>query len=270
MILLAGLLLLLLAIFAITLIPEAEAKYNLRELPEDFVRAVHGLNLSVNSLIGGQVVNLEDEMGSLAKRLLKVHEERAFKGRLGELLNEASFSYSKLAEAAKYVSRLSAQLSEERKILDRMFEYLENCSIERAKELSDKLDLDPLIREVEAALTSLDQVNETALLSEEHRSTYRRSKDILKKVYSMLIELKKVKDLLEEDPRVLRELCLARKLGRSPDPSLSYGRALSKLKGLDPSKGYSYSFEILQVKSWLNDGTGRGTGAGTWYPESDD
>ncbi len=274
----AGLLALLLAIFAITLIPEAEAKYDLRELPEDFIRAVHGLNLSVNSLhMKLDTRALAEEMGSLAKRLMKVHEEGLFKGKLGKLLNEASLSYSKVAEAARYVSELSSELREKRDELSLMFSYLENCSVEEARDLVEKLELESTLEKASSALNALNQVNETSLLSEEHRRVYNESVHKVKKIYDMLVELIKVRDLLsEEDPKVLRELCLARKLGRRPDPSLSYGSALSRLRQLDPSSGYDYAFQIYQVKSWLKGARCRGSsgragsGAGTWYPESDD
>ncbi len=273
----AGLLALLLSIFAITLIPESEAKYDLRELPEDFVRAVHGLNLSVSSL--HKELNTEalaEEMSSLAERLMRVHKEELFKGRLGRLLNEASFSYSKIAEAAKYVSELSSDFKEGENKLNLVFSYLDNCSVEEARDLIKELNLESMLEKAGSALNALNQVNETSLLSEEHRHVYNESTYTVDRVYGMLVELIKVKGLLtKEDPRVLRELCLARKFGRRPNPSLSYESAVSRLQQLDPSSGYAYAFQIYQVKSWLKgqcrgSGSGTGSGAGTWYPESDD
>ncbi len=257
------------------ILPESEG-YDLRELPEDFVKAAHGLNMSLEALdrMGNVEVDLRsqsEEMLNLAERLREIHGKMELKGDLGGLLERASIAYSRVAEAASLIDRLTLKLNGSKHKVDRMFALLENCSVAEASSLARELNLSEMVGLADDALSTLNSVNSSDLLSKKHRELLASGIKSVDRVRDMLLELEKVVEiLLSEDPSTLSSLCASRKLGLKPNLSGREG-LIRKISSLRPDKGFVYSFDISQLKSWLKSlEYGTGQGAGAKYPESDD
>lgn len=269
----------------------SDENFDIREIPELFVKAAQGLNQSnivlENTVTGKNVEygNLADEMKSLSEKLRYIHEKADLgEGELADRLKTASKSYSDVAYGAYKMLELSEEFRELRGSIDEMFKMISYCNIAGAKNKASELDskLEKLKEEAKNLMLLLSNIDENNLLSDNHRRILERSIDVSTKFYLMLSELTKVKDILiQTDMKILENACAAYKCGCAPKNMEGMDKLALGLSKLNPGDSWSYSYEIGEFKAWLKylgqqgrgNGVGRsgtGGGAGEGYPPSDD
>ncbi len=259
---------------------------DLTEIPELFVRSIHGLNRSTHVL----EKSLEEEIGEanireliggleeVTDRLLNLSKYHYLGGgELGERLRRASHSYRIVSLSATYVGNASLEVNKARSDIEYAFDLLLDCKIYDA--LSYWKKAKPHIvkarEELSRALLDLSKVNQEDLLSEKHREIFNICIEKITSISLVLEELTKLFNIIEEYPEAIKELCEASNTGREPQIPGDMKEKLAKALGsLSPSKGGEYGYEISRIKSLLKllekQPGSNGSGAGYGAPSSDD
>lgn len=259
---------------------------DIREVPGLFVEAAHGLNQSrivLEHTVAGEDVRyrgLADKMKALSEKLRYVYEKADLgEGELADKLRNASRSYSDVAYGAYRMLELSGELRELKGPIDEMFTMLSHCDIAGAKKAASELGpkLEKLKEESRELMILLSGIDENSLLSEGHRRILERGVDDATKLYLMLAELTKVKDILAQtDEKVLKNACAAYKCGCAPENMEGMDKLALGLSKLAPGAGWHYSYEIGEFKAWLKymgqvgGAQGAGSGAGEGGPSGED